>query len=93
MGRDGVLVNAVAAGFTATERNLAYFDEAVRDEVARHTPTGRLSAPEDVAGLIVYLGSPANRNLSGEVVREGSSTGRGGVRMEWVSSPASAAAH
>jgi|HigsolmetaAR202D_1030399.scaffolds.fasta_scaffold03724_12 Dehydrogenases with different specificities (related to short-chain alcohol dehydrogenases) len=93
VGRDGVLVNAVAAGFTATERNLAYFDEAVRDEVARHTPTGRLSAPEDVAGLIVYLGSPANRNLSGEVVREGSSTGRGGVRMEWVSSPASAAAH
>jgi 3-oxoacyl-[acyl-carrier protein] reductase len=84
VGRDGVLVNAVAAGFTVTKRNRAVFGQAVRDAVAMHTPSRRLSAPEDVAGLIVYLGSAANGNLSGEVVREGSSTGRGGQHMEFA---------
>jgi NAD(P)-dependent dehydrogenase (short-subunit alcohol dehydrogenase family) len=31
----------------------------------RVTPSGRLSVPEDVASAIVYLGSPANGNISG----------------------------
>jgi 3-oxoacyl-[acyl-carrier protein] reductase len=39
-------------------------------------PTRRLSEPADVAGLIVFLGSAANGNISGEVLREGSATGR-----------------
>jgi NAD(P)-dependent dehydrogenase (short-subunit alcohol dehydrogenase family) len=39
-------------------------------------PSRRLSAPGDVAELIVFLASAANHNISGELVREGSANGR-----------------
>ncbi len=61
----GILVNTVAPGFTVTERNLEDFGDEVREEVRRQTPSGHLSVPADVASAIVYLGSPANGNVSG----------------------------
>jgi NAD(P)-dependent dehydrogenase (short-subunit alcohol dehydrogenase family) len=64
-GEKGILINTVAPGFTVTERNLANFGDDVRDTVRSRTPSGRLSVPEDVASAIVYLGSPANGNISG----------------------------
>lgn len=48
----------------------------ILEGIAGRVPSRRLSAPADVAGLIVFLASAANRNISGEVVREGSATGR-----------------
>ncbi|MFG1703799.1 SDR family NAD(P)-dependent oxidoreductase [Nonomuraea sp. M3C6] len=63
-----ILVNIVTPGFTVTERNLAAMPQRLRDERAAHTPTGRLSTPEDVARAIVFLGSPANGNITGEVL-------------------------
>jgi len=82
VGRDGILVNVVAAGFTATERNLEHFPDSVREQVAANTPTRRLSSPDEVASLVTFLGSEANANLTGEIIREGSSTGRSGHRIE-----------
>jgi NAD(P)-dependent dehydrogenase (short-subunit alcohol dehydrogenase family) len=82
VGRDGILVNVVAAGFTVTERNLSLFPDSVREQVAANTPSQRLSSPEEVASLITFLGSGANANLTGEIVREGSSTGRSGHKIE-----------
>jgi 3-oxoacyl-[acyl-carrier protein] reductase len=64
-GKPGILINTVAPGFTVTERNLASFGDEVRESVRSRTPSGRLSVPEDVASAIVYLGSPANGNISG----------------------------
>jgi NAD(P)-dependent dehydrogenase (short-subunit alcohol dehydrogenase family) len=64
-GPTGILVNTIAPGFTVTERNLATFGDDVRDEVRRRTPSGRLSVPDDIASAIVYLGSPANGNITG----------------------------
>ena len=61
----GILINTVAPGFTVTERNLATFGDEVREMVRARTPSGRLSGPSDVASAIVYLGSPANRNITG----------------------------
>ena len=46
--------------------------------LAARTPSQRLSTPQDVAKLIVFLGSAANANLTGELLREGSSAGRSG---------------
>jgi 3-oxoacyl-[acyl-carrier protein] reductase len=77
-GRDGILVNVVGTGFTVTERNLERFSDSVREAVAANTPSRRLSRPDDVARLIVFLGSGANSNITGETVYEGSSTGRSG---------------
>jgi NAD(P)-dependent dehydrogenase (short-subunit alcohol dehydrogenase family) len=64
-GEQGILINLVAPGFTVTERNLATFGDEVRESVRSRTPSGRLSVPEDVSSAIVYLGSPANGNISG----------------------------
>jgi NAD(P)-dependent dehydrogenase (short-subunit alcohol dehydrogenase family) len=82
VGRDGILVNVVAAGFTATERNLEHFPDSVREQVAANTPSRRLSSPDEVASLVTFLGSEANANLTGEIIREGSSTGRSGHKIE-----------
>ncbi|MFC5821527.1 SDR family NAD(P)-dependent oxidoreductase [Nonomuraea harbinensis] len=74
-GRDGILVNVVAPGFTLTEK-ASGFPRKIIDELAAGVPTRRLSDPEDVARLVVFLGSAANGNLTGELVREGSSAAR-----------------
>lgn len=74
-GRDGILVNVIAPGFTLTESRPPIPD-AVVQSLAAGTPTRRLSDADDVARLIVFLASAANGNLTGEVIREGSSAAR-----------------
>ncbi len=74
-GTDGVLVNVVAPGFTLTERAPNVGSHLV-DALAAATPSRRLSTPDDVARLIAFLGSGANGNLTGELVREGTSAAR-----------------
>ncbi|MET8704666.1 SDR family NAD(P)-dependent oxidoreductase [Kitasatospora sp. NPDC004723] len=73
-GRDGILVNVVAPGFTLTDSRPV--PKAIADRIAAGTPTRRLSVSDDVAKLVVFLGSGANGNLTGEVVRDGSSAAR-----------------
>ncbi|RJL30973.1 SDR family NAD(P)-dependent oxidoreductase [Bailinhaonella thermotolerans] len=76
-GPDGVLVNVVAPGFTLTDRGWEPPRELL-ETMASRTPSRRLSTAADVAGLIVFLASAANGNLTGELIREGSSAGRSG---------------
>ncbi|MGB3440142.1 MAG: SDR family oxidoreductase [Actinophytocola sp.] len=70
--RNGVLVNVVAPGATKTElMDELLLDPVTRDLVTREveqTPSGRLSEPDDIAKLIVFLGSEANGNVNGEVI-------------------------
>ncbi|MFE2561455.1 SDR family NAD(P)-dependent oxidoreductase [Streptomyces sp. NPDC059352] len=74
-GRDGILVNVVAPGFTLTDSRPP-IPTFVTDKLAAGTPTRRLSDQDDVAKLVLFLGSGANGNLTGEVVRDGSSAAR-----------------
>ena len=67
-GADGILVNIVSPGFTVTENNLAHFPDEVRESVRERTPSSRLSVPADVASAVVWLGSPANGNVTGVYV-------------------------
>lgn len=64
-GEHGVLVNIVSPGFTVTENNLARFPDETREMVRARTPSRKLSRPEDVAAAVLFLGSPANGNVSG----------------------------
>lgn len=64
-GDAGILINTVAPGFTVTEGNLARFGDDVREPVRQRTPSGRLSVPDDIASVVVFLGSPANGNVTG----------------------------
>ncbi|WP_034089996.1 SDR family NAD(P)-dependent oxidoreductase [Streptacidiphilus albus] len=66
LGDSGVLVNVVCPGLTATEQVVAALPGAVRDREAQATPTGRLTAPAEVARSVVFLCSEANGNITGE---------------------------
>ncbi|MFF4403288.1 SDR family NAD(P)-dependent oxidoreductase [Streptomyces sp. NPDC001262] len=70
--RNGVLANVVAPGATLTEHMATIMeDPATRELVEKEiekTPSGRLSNPDDVARLILFLGSEANGNINGEVI-------------------------
>jgi enoyl-[acyl-carrier protein] reductase III len=67
-----IVVNAVSPGMVLTD-GLKHFD-AVRSEegiVARAislTPAGRMVTPEDVAGLVAFLCSPAARMICGQTI-------------------------
>jgi NAD(P)-dependent dehydrogenase (short-subunit alcohol dehydrogenase family) len=75
-GRDGILVNAIATGFTRTAAGVERFGSELYDRAGALTPQGRVSTPGDVAALALWLGSPANASVTGEVVREGTSAAR-----------------
>jgi NAD(P)-dependent dehydrogenase (short-subunit alcohol dehydrogenase family) len=56
-------------GFVLTEHNQQVVPAEHREQVRQHTGTRRLTTPEDIAAAIVFLGSRANRQITGEVIR------------------------
>ncbi|MBC6462150.1 SDR family NAD(P)-dependent oxidoreductase [Actinomadura sp. HBU206391] len=66
LARAGVLTNVVMAGFVVGDRSLP---EAMIDQAKAAAATGRLTEAEEVAALIVYLGSAANGHVTGELIR------------------------
>ena len=68
-GPDGILVNAIAPVMILTEKDGKPTIPADRAaEAAKRTPLRRLSTPEDVARVAVWLGSAANTYVTGEVI-------------------------
>lgn len=69
LGPDGILTNVVMPGLTRTERAVEVIPASVRERVAGATPTRRLTTPQEVARLVVFLGSRANGHVNGEALR------------------------
>ena len=66
---EGIRVNAVAPGWIATPLTQALQDDAERSRpILSRTPMGRWGMPEEVAGAIVYLASPAARFVTGAIL-------------------------
>ena len=62
-------VNAVAPTYVRTplvETLIA--DEAVHESILRRIPLGRMAEPEDVAGAVVFLASPASDFVTGHTL-------------------------
>jgi NAD(P)-dependent dehydrogenase (short-subunit alcohol dehydrogenase family) len=69
MGPRGIRVNAVAPGFVHTPlTEPAAAVPGVVEEYLENTPLGRAGSPEDIAGAVLYLCSPAASWLTGEVL-------------------------
>jgi 3-oxoacyl-[acyl-carrier protein] reductase len=69
LGPRGIRVNAVAPGFVHTPlTEPAAAIPGVVEEYVENTALGRAGTPEDIAGAVLYLCSPAASWLTGEVL-------------------------
>ena len=65
----GVNVNAIAPGYMDTELTVALRANPQRDrEISERIPAGRWGMPEDMAGAIVFLASPASDYMHGHML-------------------------
>jgi NAD(P)-dependent dehydrogenase (short-subunit alcohol dehydrogenase family) len=66
---DGIRVNAVAPGWIQTPMTESLWQNTARNEaILSRTPLGRWGTPEDVAGPVVFLASPAARFVTGSIL-------------------------
>lgn len=69
LGPRGIMCNAVCPGFYPTKMASGLLEMSGGLEAhAKMAPNGRLGAPEDIAGLVTFLASPAAKHLNGAVV-------------------------
>lgn len=77
-GRDGITVNNVGPGFTATDRSKSLLEtraknrgisvEQVQSELEKEIPIGRMATPEEVAATIVWLASVPAASITGQTI-------------------------
>jgi 3-oxoacyl-[acyl-carrier protein] reductase len=68
LGKRGVTVNSVAPGWVDTEMCEQPFANGGRERIAASIPIGRIAAPRDIAGPIVFLCSDLARHITGEIL-------------------------
>jgi gluconate 5-dehydrogenase len=69
LAQHNIQVNAIAPGYFATEMNRALIDNAEFNAwVCKRTPAGRWGQPDEIAGLAVFLASPAADYMTGQLL-------------------------
>lgn len=65
----GITINAVAPTFIRTPMTAPWFENPeFREDVLRRIPVGRIGEPEDVAGAVAFLASPAADFITGHIL-------------------------
>jgi 3-oxoacyl-[acyl-carrier protein] reductase len=77
-GRDGITVNNVGPGFTATDRSKSLLEtrakargipfEQVQSDLEKEIPVGRMATPEEVAATVVWLASESSASITGQTI-------------------------
>jgi NAD(P)-dependent dehydrogenase (short-subunit alcohol dehydrogenase family) len=66
---DGIRVNAIAPGWVRTPLTRALQDDPARSEaILARTPLRRWAEPDDIAGVALFLCTPAARFMTGTIV-------------------------
>ncbi len=69
LGPRGITVNGIAPGYFATEANQEMVeDRTIKRWLKTRTSLGRWGSPEEIAGLAVFLASPAASYISGQII-------------------------
>lgn len=63
-----ITVNAIAPGYIETEMT-DKLNEKQRNELTARIPLGRIGLPSDIAGMALFLASPAANYITGQVFR------------------------
>ncbi|WP_340108045.1 SDR family oxidoreductase [Pikeienuella sp. HZG-20] len=75
-----ITVNAIAPGpFQSNMTAFATADAENRDRIGAKTPLGRIGAPDDIAGLMIFLCSRAGAYITGAIIPVD-----GGIHVETV---------
>jgi 3-oxoacyl-[acyl-carrier protein] reductase len=69
LGPANIVSNVVMPGAVMTERTASNIPAEQKEQIRQHMPTRQLITPKDVAAVIVFLGSPVNRQIIGEIIR------------------------
>ena len=65
----GVHVNAIAPGYMRTDNTAALQQDETRNrQILERIPAGRWGEPDDLAGAVVFLASPASDYLDGHIL-------------------------
>jgi NAD(P)-dependent dehydrogenase (short-subunit alcohol dehydrogenase family) len=68
LASDNIQVNAIAPGLIQTKfARVIWENETLLDTILAQTPAGRIGTPEDLAGIALYLASPASAYTTGQV--------------------------
>jgi 3-oxoacyl-[acyl-carrier protein] reductase len=77
-GRDGITINNVGPGFTATDRSRSLLEtragnrgvpfELVLAELEKEIPVGRMATPEEVAAAVIWLASESSASITGQTI-------------------------
>jgi NAD(P)-dependent dehydrogenase (short-subunit alcohol dehydrogenase family) len=68
LGIDNIQVNAIAPGLVKTRFARAIWEnDVIMAEMMNRTPAGRIGEPDDIAGIALYLASPASAYTTGQV--------------------------
>ena len=65
----GISVNAVAPGPTATELFVKGKPEGLLKAIAGMSPANKIGSPDEIAGAFVFLSSDESKWVSGQIVR------------------------
>jgi NAD(P)-dependent dehydrogenase (short-subunit alcohol dehydrogenase family) len=68
LASDNIQVNAIAPGLVKTKFARAIWEnDVLLEEIIRRTPAGRIGEPADIAGIALFLASPASNFATGQV--------------------------
>ena len=68
-GKDNVRVNVICPGLVKTKLSAALWsDENNLKKFEKNIPLGRMAAPDEMAGLAVFLASDASTYMTGAVL-------------------------
>ena len=69
LAKHGIAVNAIAPGYMATDNTEQLRSDAQRNsEILGRIPAGRWGTPQDLAGAVVFLASPASDYVHGYTI-------------------------